>query len=149
MNKQLFTHYASTYGSEISQWPNEVKQVAVDALAVNPQWQSLLEAEVSLDQALDAYQVSSSPLPDLEQAILNSTAAKIDLIDRILAWLIPQNSVFRPALVACVPLLVGVILGNSLEIEDQYVLSEEIELISSFTVLEPDLENDSEASDEI
>lgn len=136
MNKDLFQHYASSYGAELAHWPEDVVEVAGNALLAHPEWQSMLEEEHHLDKQLDAYQLPAVNLSQLESMILQQTTENVNLLDQLINWLMPSRSIWRPALAACLPLLIGVILGTSLEIEDQYLLSEEIELFGVNTTAE-------------
>ncbi len=130
MNNELFQHYATSYGSDINRWPQDVRQKAHQCLQGNPSLANVLIEESHLDESLNAYQTPPDILADLEQTILAKTVSNPGLLDSLLAWLAPQNSLFRPAVVACLPLLLGMIVGNSYELEEQYLLAEEIELFS-------------------
>jgi hypothetical protein len=131
MDRQTFIQHAESYGSDLERWPEEVVAEAKLALANQPELTEVLKQEIGLDQLLSLYELPKVDFSALEQSILNSTIDKTTLIDRLIDWLRPEQSIWRPALAACLPILIGMILGTNLEIDDQYVLSEEIEILNS------------------
>lgn len=145
MNKETFSHYATSYGAHLKNWPEEVRSEAQQALNEHAQWQTILDNEQGLDDMLDHYQPNLYPpntgdYAALEAAILAETVRKVSLLDNLLSWLQPDRSIWRPALAACLPILVGITLGANLELEDQYVLAEELELLNGTYWLESELE---------
>ena len=129
MDRATFQYYAESYGSDFSLWPQSVSIEAQTALKNNPEWQTVLDNEEQLDLLLNQYKLPKANLSPLEQSILDATVHQTGLLDRLINWLRPDQSLWRPAVAACLPILVGITLGTSLELEEQYVLSEEIELL--------------------
>ena len=146
MDKATFMYYANTYGGDLSIWPLEVIDSAEQALVKHPVWQELLTAEQDLDRRLNQYDMTEVSLLDLESKILDQTVNNTPLIDTILAWFLPNQSIWRPALAACLPVLIGLALGMTIDLEDQYLLSDEMELLADTEWLEVDSEG---VSDEI
>ncbi len=130
MNKSKFLSLAQAFGSDLSRWPEDQRHLAFQALESNPGWHEILNAELALDQELDQYQLNID-VSQLETLILQQTTGKTGTIDKLLAWLIPSGSLLRPALVACIPILVGVIIGSNLDLEldEPYLLTEELQYI--------------------
>ncbi|MFN3236960.1 MAG: hypothetical protein ACE37D_07860 [Pseudomonadales bacterium] len=128
MDKTTFAALAASYGCNIDSWPTDHQAAAAVALKANPDWQSLLDQEQRLDAVLDQYQVASN-LSALEASILEQTVYRRGLLQKLLDWLSPEVTVWRPALAACLPIVVGMMLGSSIQIEEQFVLAEELALV--------------------
>ncbi|MGK0474216.1 MAG: hypothetical protein ACJAR0_004716 [Candidatus Azotimanducaceae bacterium] len=135
MNKTEFDHLLACYGADFEHWPIEHRSLAKNALESNPEWQtSLLETNV-LDNALDQLTPADHHLAALTERILAATVGKQYFLDRLIHWLIPGEALWRPALVACLPIIVGLSIGLNVDIDEQYTLEEEL----SFTGLVADL----------
>lgn len=130
MDKSKFISLAEAYGSDLNRWPEDQKLPAMTALEQNPDWLDILNTELTLDRQLDQYQLNID-VTALESRILRQTIEKAGLIDKVLGWLLPDDSLLRPALVACIPVLLGVVIGTNLDLglEDQFVLSDELQYI--------------------
>ena len=130
MDKSKFVSLAEAYGSDLNRWPQDQKLPAMAALEHNPDWLDILNTELALDRQLDQYQLNID-VSALESRILQQTTEKVGLIDKVLGWLLPDDSLLRPALVACIPVLLGVVIGTNLDLglEDQFVLSDELQYI--------------------
>ena len=129
MDKTKFAHYAESYGSDLQLWPIDVKAEAQLALENHPEWMQVLEQEQDLDHLLSQYQLPKVDFSALEQSVISETTHKTSFLDWIIGWLQPEQSIWRPALAACLPILIGITLGTNLELNEQYVLSEEIEIL--------------------
>lgn len=132
MNKTEFDHLLACYGADFEHWPSEHRSSAKQALESNPEWQaSLLESRALddvLDDALNEYALDSYHLAALEQRILAETLYKQSSLDRFIHWLIPGEALWRPALIACLPIIVGLSIGLNIDIDEQYTLEEELSL---------------------
>lgn len=125
MSPERLRDLLDNYGSRESNWPSELREsmrAALDSLERNnslERWDSLepgesLELRVALrearelDELLDSY---APPLAQLEQRILE--ALPQPLLERLFSWLVPErgSELWRPALAAALPLLLGVTLG--------------------------------------
>jgi hypothetical protein len=126
MNLQRFTTLVSAYGTRAESWPVEERGAAEVFLQQNPEAQNLLKAEISLDQKLDSFFADEMDVGGLRANIINATinAERVEkltdrdgLLDQILDWLLPLQPVqlWRPALAATLPLILGGLLGTSIE----------------------------------
>src|SRR5690606_19808081 len=98
-------------------WPVDERPAALAYLRDTPQAQAFVADYSALDDLLDAYQVEG--LTSLQQHVLMQTAivSESSVLDKVLEWLLPRSErvlawLWRPALVACLPLLCGLYLGN-------------------------------------
>lgn len=141
MNKTEFDHLLACYGANFEHWPSEHRSIAKLALEAHPEWQtSFLESRILddvldnvLDDALDKQTLESHHLAALEQRILAQTVHKQSSLDHFIHWLIPgevfwRPALWRPALVACLPVIVGLSIGLNVDIDEQYTLEEELSL---------------------
>jgi hypothetical protein len=148
MKKAEFDHLLACYGADFGDWPGEQRGIAKRALESNPEWQARFLESRALDDALDEYTLESPHLAALEQRILAETVHKQSILDRFIQWLIPgealwRPAVWRPALVACLPIIVGVSIGLNINIDEQYTLEEELSLtglVAETSTLTPILE---------
>lgn len=105
-----------TYGCNESHWPLETREQCHSLIAREPAAQTLLKQYQMLDEQLD--QLQSPEFPGLEQRVLNQDLPLrgTGLIDRLLNWLVPSSAtgagLLRPALAACLPLVLGIVVGN-------------------------------------
>lgn len=111
MNRERFLEILEAYGAHEHAWPVEERGAAKAYLAAHEEAQVALRAARDLDIALDAFQPA---IPDLSEGIL--AAVGESAVERFLRWLFPGGnaSVLRPALLGCLPLLFGAVLGFSL-----------------------------------
>lgn len=128
MNKEQFQQFAESYGSDLNRWPDAIRAEADQDLANQPTWQALLDREGGLDQHLDQYQINTD-ITALEARISKQAFEQMSLLDRIFAWISPDAALWRPALAASIPILIGFVLGSSLNFDEQYTIEEELELI--------------------
>jgi hypothetical protein len=138
MNQTEFEDLLNCHGSDLTKWPEPFRTAAHEALGENPTWFILVESAESLEQKLDSYLMTSVDLVDLEQEILKQTVHKKTmrqlethqqpLLDQFLNWLLPEKNLWRPALVACLPIMMGLSIGLSMNIDDSFTLEEELSL---------------------
>lgn len=123
MELERFKSILEAYGTLASNWPGEERSEAESLVATSSEARSLLARYQPLDAALDQFDVS----PDtsrLRTGILARVEASQSRqqpqgwLDSIVAWLLPEpgNIVdfWRPALVATVPLILGMVLGSQI-----------------------------------
>lgn len=117
MAPERFDAIIEAYGSRPERWPAEERPAALAYLNSNPQAQALVASYSALDDLLDEYRVEG--LTSLQQHVLVQTAivSESTILDRVFEWLLPRSErvlawFWRPALLACLPLLCGLYLGN-------------------------------------
>jgi hypothetical protein len=119
MNIDTFKQLLEAYGATESRWPSQSRAAAITLLAASADARALQDQHALLDQALDRYQVDEN-LTRLRSDIL-AQLPQNSLLDRLLDWLIPTHidlqAVIRPAMVATLPLILGVALGSSLNLD--------------------------------
>ncbi|TFH71498.1 hypothetical protein E3V39_13445 [Gammaproteobacteria bacterium LSUCC0112] len=117
---QRFEQLLDAYGASPQRWPAHERVAALQLLEQSPQAVQLMQHALWLDQQLD--QLSAPDFLQLGSQILQQPlpARRKSLIEQLLAWLLPlqQHSAavfWRPAALACVPLMLGLVLGNQLD----------------------------------
>lgn len=139
MNLETFTKLLDSYGSVETNWPAEVRGEALTFVTENEDGRSLLQRYAPLDQALDRYTVR--PDVDRMRAALMAKVGRKNLFDRVTAWFIPEpgnlQAIWRPAVAATLPLILGIILGSTLSLgnSDFYTesWSDEISMVALST----------------
>ncbi len=108
-----FAEILDAYGSDIKRWPAEDQRQMEQLLASSHQARELLEETAKLDSLLDQFTV-----PDINGEVRNLIIgaipiSKSGIIEKLLAWIIPQSPKFlwKPALAMTLPLLVGFVVG--------------------------------------
>ena len=116
MTPERFTQLADSYGGELQRWPVSLQSDARDCRAEHPGLRAVLKEAAQLDQALEGW--TPPTFAGLEAQLLQQHLPNRHkgLIDRIADWLIPLSgthytSWWRPAAVACLPLLLGLATG--------------------------------------
>ena len=114
---ERFTTIVEAYGSQPRRWPANERAAALDYLEQHPAAQTLVAEHRMLDELLDQFPVLE--MSRLEQRVLEHAVEEVDrnLFDRLMDWLLPRSGrvlawMWRPALVACLPLICGLYLGN-------------------------------------
>lgn len=117
MTAQRFEQIVTAYGSEPARWPALEREAALHYLTHNPSAQTLVEEYRELNRLLDAVQVPS--LVQMERRVLRALqqSTRAGVLDRVLDWLLPRQGggmawAWRPALVACLPLICGIYMAN-------------------------------------
>lgn len=117
MTAQRFEQIVTAYGSESMRWPVTEREAALHYMAHTPTAQSLVEEYRELNRLLDAVQVPA--LTQMERRVLRSLQqiTRDSVLDRVLDWLLPRQGqgmawAWRPALVACLPLICGIYMAN-------------------------------------
>lgn len=117
MTPERFAQIVETCGCQPERWPAQDRVAAEAWLRENSQAQALWAEFAQLEALLDALPVPA--MPGLEQRVLRRAASltRDSLLDRALDWLLPRSDrllawVWRPALVACLPLVCGIYMAN-------------------------------------
>jgi hypothetical protein len=174
MNSHRFTQIIDAYGSRAERWPQDEREAMQQYISIHASAQQYLHSQISLDALLDAdlgvdlganlatglaadFGAETSQ-PSLQQKRLEArimanlppafpTCQDGSLADRLLAWLLPgrnKGDFWRPTLVACLPLLVGLAIGSNLSLEtqdDSYTWDEQVYLLG--------LSADNESADDL
>jgi len=120
MTPERFSRLVDSYGGELLRWPVSMQSEARACLIANPGLRAVLQQGAELDQALERW--SAPAFAGLEARLLqqNLPDRQRGLIDRIVDWLMPPNGTnvpwWRPAALACLPLLLGLVSGGQLEL---------------------------------
>ncbi len=120
MNTDEFRRLIESYGTKPANWPEHVSAEAMQFLQTSEAARQIVTIHEPLDKALDRHEVNLD-LTRLDQRILAQLPAQqTHLIDQVLAWILPKpnhpSSFWRPALVACLPLVFGIAIGSNLAI---------------------------------
>jgi hypothetical protein len=138
---QRLEQLLDAYGASPQRWPDHERAAALQLLEHSAQAAHLLQNAQWLDQQLDQL-----PAPDF--VYLNTTLLTVPLparrkkwTDQLLEWLLPVQArtaavFWRPAALACVPLMLGLAVGNQLDVFSD---ADTMELYS-FDVEETELE---------
>jgi hypothetical protein len=111
-----FTNLLEVHGADPARWPHELRDSCESFIANDSTAIVLLAQYRELEQLLGRV-----PVPEfdgLEARVLNQElpAHNASSIDKLLEWLLPAGGLahhlWRPAMVACLPLLFGIVLGN-------------------------------------
>ena len=132
MNLERFTLIVESYGVDSQQWPDHERVEALEFSRASSHGMSLLEQATELDQHLALFELPDSKLSvqRIERGILS--ALKPGALEQLLNWILPDfndlaHTLWRPTLVACMPLLLGVAIGLTLT-NNTYELSSDEEL---------------------
>lgn len=118
---QRFEQLLDAYGASPQRWPDHERAAALQLLEHSAQAAQLLQNARWLDQQLDQL-----PAPDF--VYLNTTLLTVLLparskkwTDQLLEWLVPAQArsaavFWRPAALASLPLMLGMAVGNQLEV---------------------------------
>lgn len=118
MNLDTFTKLLDSYGTVEANWPADVRSDALEFVTENEAARALLLQYAPLDQALDMYTIGLD-VDRIRTALLAKVGPR-NLFDRVTAWLLPEpanlQAFWRPAVVASLPLILGIILGSTLSL---------------------------------
>jgi len=114
---ERFEQLTAIHGSDITRWPMDEQAPARELLSHSAAAQALHNEQQALDTLLDA--ITIPPMPAMEKRIVRNlaTASRSSLLDRVLDWIVPRGGnvsswAWRPALVACLPLMCGIYMAN-------------------------------------
>jgi hypothetical protein len=141
MNLERFTLIVESYGADSQQWPGDERVEALEFSRTLTDAMSLLDQAAELDQHLALFELPNSEhsVQRIEMGILSvlkQATWKQGTLERLLNWILPDfddlaHTLWRPTLVACMPLLLGVVIGLTLT-NNTYELSwdEELSLLA-------------------
>ena len=117
LSSERFTAIVEAYGSQPARWPAEERAHAIAYSAAHPEAQAVQTEFRAVDDMLDQFQVADLSL--LERNVLSQVArtSEGNVFDHLLDWLLPHSQklaawLWRPALVACLPLVCGILLAD-------------------------------------
>jgi hypothetical protein len=117
MTLERFTEILETCGAQAERWPAEERMAAENFLVNEADAQRLHGEYLQVESYLNGLPVP--PLPGFEQRLLKSlrSMTQDSFLDRALEWLLPHSDrilgwVWRPALLACLPIVCGIYLAN-------------------------------------
>ncbi len=106
MNEQNFEEYLDLHGSELSSWPEHLRDEAYELLSQSSSAQALLDAQVAVDQVLADVMVVPKTF-SLEQKIMARFAAQKRRFE-LRSW---SAFLWKPAFAATCSLAFGIYLG--------------------------------------
>jgi len=116
MTLEEFSTLVDIHGSNIKNWPSALRKDSKTLLENSDRARTLLTAQRRLEQQLD--QITVPEFAGLQARILKQQLPPRNdpPLDKLLDWLIPVGGfaaqLWRPAMVACLPLVFGIVLGN-------------------------------------
>jgi len=134
MNHVRFTAIIESYGANPDRWPADERDAAMAFSGTHADAAALLNEAAELDQFLDGFKLPEAAMPRIR---IRGHRGRPDIIEQFLNWLTPSiddlaGTLWRPAVVACLPLLLGIAIGIGFPSDDQYrlTLAEEFELLA-------------------
>ncbi|MEQ8312725.1 MAG: hypothetical protein RL839_16995 [Gammaproteobacteria bacterium] len=115
MTLHKLTDILESHGCDSSRWPEGDRQPCLNLIATDSQASALYDQYAALEKQLDHLQAPD--FSGLEQRVLQQELPErtLKLSDRLVNWLLPSagnNNYWRPALAACLPLVMGIMVGN-------------------------------------
>ena len=116
MTLEEFTRIIDLHGAESARWPKRLRAECEAFVANSIEARSLLNQQWAVDELLEQLEVPE--FHGLESHILNQALPERNrsFFDPIVEWLLPQGgyaqNLWRPAVVACLPLVFGIVLAN-------------------------------------
>ena len=116
MTLEEFSKIVDIYGSDAGEWPTGLRDDCLAFIADSSEARTLIKQQRDLNRLMD--QIAVPEFSDLEAKVLNQQLPDRSgsPIDQLMDWLLPQNNfgikLWRPAMVACLPLVFGILLGN-------------------------------------
>ncbi len=117
ISPERFATIVEAYGSQPARWPADERAAATAFLAQSAQAQALVAEHHALDEWLDQYRLEA--LPSLESHVISQarSVSAGNAFDRLMDWLLPHSGrvlawVWRPTMVACLPLVCGILLAD-------------------------------------
>ena len=132
MNLERFTLIVESYGADSQQWPRNERAEALEFSSTSIDAVSLLDQERELDKHLALFEFPNSERSVRRVKMGISSALNPSRLEQLLNWVLPDfddltRTLWRPTLVATMPLLLGVVIGLTLS-NNTYELSPEEEL---------------------
>ena len=116
MTLEQFTRIIDLHGAAPANWPTQLRAECEAFAASNGDAQTLLRQQGTVDELMNRLAVPD--FPGLESRVLNQALPERNrgFFDSIAEWLLPREGfgqhLWRPAVVACLPLVFGVVLAN-------------------------------------
>jgi len=116
MTLEEFTKIIENYGSSSERWPVGLREECENFIANNSEARELNDRQQELEMLMN--QIAVPEFPGLEAKVLNQQLPprKLALLDPFLEWLLPAGKpgklFWRPAMIACLPLIFGIVIGN-------------------------------------
>ena len=116
MTLEEFGKIIESYGSSSERWPVDMRKECENFIADNSEARELVNRQLELEMLMD--QIAVPEFPGLEARVLDQQlpSRKLAPLDQFLEWLLPADKsgkqFWRPAMVACLPLIFGIIIGN-------------------------------------
>jgi hypothetical protein len=116
MTLEEFGKIIESYGSSSERWPVDMREECENFIADNSEARELVNWQLELEMLMD--QIAVPEFPGLEARVLDQQlpSRKLAPLDQFLEWLLPADKsgkqFWRPAMVACLPLIFGIIIGN-------------------------------------
>jgi len=141
MNLERFSLIVESYGADFQQWPEDERVDALKFSRTSTDAMSLLDQAAELDRHLALFELPNSELSvqRIEMGILSSLKQETltqRALERLLDWVLPDfddlaHTLWRPTLVACMPLGLGIGIGLTMA-SKSYELSwdEELSLLA-------------------
>lgn len=140
LTSQRFARLLASYGADPVRWPDAERAAALSFLDDNVSARAMLREAMELDQWLQSPASQVPTFAGLEARLLQHRLplATRSTLERLLAWLLPAHSfelgqLWRPLAVACLPLVIGLLVGFQVELVPEVyatTLEEELYLIS-------------------
>lgn len=117
ISSERFAAIVEAYGTESARWPAEERTAAMAHCATHPEAQALVAEFQALDEMLNQFQVADLSVLQRNVLIQVARTSAGNVFDRLLDWLLPHSErlmawLWRPALVACLPLVCGILLAD-------------------------------------
>ncbi len=117
MTSEQLESLIAAHGSDPARWPDDARAAATQLLADSSAAQALLADYQQLDLQLTHLVVPPMPAMERRIALALRDATRKSLFDHVIEWLLPSSGgvlqwAWRPALVACLPLVCGIYLAD-------------------------------------
>ena len=116
MTLEEFGKIIESYGSSSERWPVDMREECENFIADNSEAREQVNRQLELEMLMD--QIAVPEFPGLEARVLDQQlpSRKLAPLDQFLEWLLPADKsgkqFWRPAMVACLPLIFGIVIGN-------------------------------------
>ena len=116
MTLEEFAKIIESHGSSSERWPLGLREKCENFMADNSEARELINRQHELEMLMN--QIAVPEFPGLEARVLDQQLPprKLAPLDRFLEWLLPADKpgklFWRPAMVACLPLIFGIVIGN-------------------------------------
>lgn len=140
LRSQRFARLLACYGADPARWPDAERAAAQTFLDNNVSARAMLSEAMALDHWLQSPASQPPAFAGLEARLLQRKLPSVTrgALERLLAWLLPAPGLelrllWRPVAVACLPLVLGLLVGFQIELAPEIytgTLEEELYLIS-------------------